>query len=59
MEKKLSFFFLDSKTVRFLEAYGVLGVLQKVWTTVVYYTDIIYGYVYFTDFFKGERDYCI
>ncbi|XP_060578304.1 transmembrane protein 214-A-like [Ruditapes philippinarum] len=35
----------DSKTVRFLEAYGVLGVLQKIWTTVVYYTDIIFGWL--------------
>ncbi|XP_053395590.1 transmembrane protein 214-B-like [Mercenaria mercenaria] len=35
----------DSKIVRFLEAYGVLGVLQKIWTTLVYYADIIFGWL--------------
>ena len=36
-------FISDSRTVGFLEAYGVLGLLEQIWSTVFYYTSIIYG----------------
>ena len=39
----MAIFTSDSRTVGFLEAYGVLGLLEQIWSTVFYYTSIIYG----------------
>lgn len=35
----------DSRTVGFLEAYGVLGLLEQIWGTVFVYMSIIYGWL--------------